>query len=30
VFDAGGTAADAAGTTPGAGGFDAAVLRIAP
>lgn len=30
VQDAGGTTAAAAGTTPGSGGFDAAVLRLAP
>jgi hypothetical protein len=30
VLEAGGTVAPAAGTSPGAGGFDAAVLRVVP
>jgi hypothetical protein len=30
VLDGGGTVANATGTTPGGGDFDAAVLRIAP
>ena len=30
VLDAGGTTDAPAGTTPGSGGFDAAVLRLAP